>query len=109
MKAIKAFGPPVMDALGPIPYTAMNQMLDAGYPKGALNYWKSSFLASLNNAAIETLVDCYARVPSPMAGIIIEHAHGAMARVGVTDTAFPHRTVLIVSMKSGGERARNSG
>lgn len=91
VKSIKAFGPPVMDALGPIPYTAINQMLDAGYPKGALNYWKSSFLASLNDAAIATLVDCYARVPSPMAGIIIEHAHGAMTRVGVADTAFPHR------------------
>ena len=92
VKPIKAFGPPVMVALGPIPYTAMNQMLDAGYPKGALNYWKSSFLNSLNDAAIATLVDCYARVPSPMAGIIIEHAHGAMGRVGVTDTAFPHRS-----------------
>ena len=92
VKPIKAFGPPVMDALGPIPYTAMNQMLDAGYPKGALNYWKSSFLSSLSDAAIDTLIDCYARVPSPMAGIIIEHAHGAMNRVGVGDTAFPHRS-----------------
>ena len=91
VKPIKAFGPPVMDALGPIPYTGLNQMLDAGYPKGALNYWKSSFLSSLSDAAIDTLVDCYARVPSPMAGIIIEHAHGAMNRVGVGDTAFPHR------------------
>ena len=92
VKPIKAFGPPVMDALGPIPYTAMNQLLDAGYPKGALNYWKSSFLSSLSDAAIDTLIDCYARVPSPMAGIIIEHAHGAMNRVGVGDTAFPHRS-----------------
>ena len=92
VKPIKAFGPPVMDALGPIPYTVINQMLDAGYPKGALNYWKSSFLSSLSDAAIDTLIECYARVPSPMAGIIIEHAHGAMNRVGVSDTAFPHRT-----------------
>jgi FAD/FMN-containing dehydrogenase len=88
---LKAFGPPVMDALGPIPYTALNQMIDAGYPKGALNYWKSSFMTSLSDEAIDTLVDCFARVPSPMAGIVIEHVHGAATRVGVTDTAFPHR------------------
>lgn len=36
LKPIKSFGSPVIDALGPIPYTAMNQMIDAGYPKGAL-------------------------------------------------------------------------
>jgi FAD/FMN-containing dehydrogenase len=91
VKPIKAFGPPVMDALGPMPYQVMNGMLDAGYPKGALNYWKSSFMPSLTDEAIDTLIDCYSRVPSPMAGIIIEHAHGAMARVAVGDTAFPHR------------------
>ena len=92
VRPIKAFGTPAMDALGPMPYTALNQMLDAAYPKGALNYWKSSFLAELSDEAIDTMIDCYARVPSPMTGIIIEHAHGALTRVGVSDTAFPHRS-----------------
>src|SRR5262245_40076916 len=31
--------------------------------------------------------------PSPMAGIMLEHAHGAMTRIGVGDTAFPHRAI----------------
>src|SRR5262245_44489890 len=44
MRPLKEFGSPAMDALGPIPYCALNGMLDAAYPKGALNYWKSSFL-----------------------------------------------------------------
>jgi hypothetical protein len=91
MKPLKAFGPPVVDALGPMPYIAMNQMLDAGFPKGALNYWKSSFLPALTDDAIATLIDCYARVPSPMSAIVIEHFHGAATRVEVLDTAFPHR------------------
>src|SRR2546428_2299875 len=34
---VKAFGPPVVDALGPIPYVALNGLLDGGFPKGALN------------------------------------------------------------------------
>jgi hypothetical protein len=91
-KPLKTFGSPVLDALGPMPYNAMNQMIDAGYPRGALNYWKSSFLASLSDQAIDALVECYATVPSPMSGIILEHAHGAMTRVGIGDTAFPHRS-----------------
>lgn len=91
IKPVKAFGSPAMDMLGPIPYTAQNQMLDAAYPKGALNYWKSSFLKALSDDAIATLVQCYETVPSPMSGIVVEHAHGAFTRVGVSDTAFPHR------------------
>src|SRR5262245_52796713 len=81
-----------MDVIGPMPYEAVCQMLDAAYPKGALNYWKSSFVPALTDAAIDTLVDCYSRVPSPMTGIIVEHFHGAVTRVPVTDTAFPHRS-----------------
>jgi len=92
LRPVKAFGPPVMDVIGPMPYEAVCQMLDAAYPKGALNYWKSSFLPALTDAAIDTLVDCYSRVPSPMTGIIVEHFHGAVTRVPVSDTAFPHRT-----------------
>ena len=50
---IKAFGPPVMDAMGPIPYSALNGMLDAAFPKGALNYWKAQFLTDLSDDAIQ--------------------------------------------------------
>ena len=91
VRPIKEFGPPIMDALGPIEYTALNGMLDAGFPRGALNYWKSSFVADLTDEAIDTLVECFARCPSPMSGMLLEHFHGAAARVGATDTAFPHR------------------
>jgi hypothetical protein len=80
-----------MDALGPIPYTTMNTLLDAGFPRGSLNYWKTSYLSTLSDEAIATLVDCFARVPSPMTIVGIEHIHGAAARVGQRETAFPHR------------------
>ena len=92
MRPLKAFGPPVLDALGPMPYCQLNAMLDAGYPKGALNYWKSSFLAQLSDDAIDIMVESFARCPDPMSKLIIEHLHGAATRVGVSDTAFPVRT-----------------
>jgi FAD/FMN-containing dehydrogenase len=91
-QALKTFGQPALDAFGPVEYTQLNTMLDDGYPRGALNYWKSSFLNSLSDDAIDTIVDCYARCPSPMSQILIEHFHGAATRVPVADTACPHRT-----------------
>jgi FAD/FMN-containing dehydrogenase len=66
-------------------------MLDAAYPKGALNYWKSSFLARLSDEAIDTMIECFARCPTPMGQLLLEHFHGAATRIGATDTAFPHR------------------
>jgi hypothetical protein len=91
MRPLKQFGTPAMDAIGPMPYCQLNGMLDAGFPKGALNYWKSSFLARLSDEAIDTMIDCFARCPTPMAALLLEHFHGAATRVGVSDTAFPHR------------------
>jgi FAD/FMN-containing dehydrogenase len=91
MRLLKGFGSPVLDALGPMPYCQLNGMLDAAYPKGALNYWKSSFLAQLSDDAIDTMVESFARCPSPMCQLLIEHFHGAATRVGVGDTAFPLR------------------
>src|SRR5262249_48797540 len=69
-RPLKQFGSPVMDAIGPMPYCQLNSMLDAAFPKGALNYWKSSFLAQLSDDAIDTLVECFARCPTPMSQLI---------------------------------------
>jgi FAD/FMN-containing dehydrogenase len=91
MRPLKEFGSPVLDAIGPMPYCQLNSMLDANYPKGALNYWKSNFLTELSDAAINTMIDCFASCPTPMGQLLLEHIHGAATRVGARDTAFPHR------------------
>src|SRR5438874_5548778 len=91
MRPLKEFGSPVMDALGSIPYSQLNGMLDAAYPKGALNYWKSSFLSQLSDEAIDRMVGCFAQCPTPMGQLLLEHFHGAATRVVPTDTAFPAR------------------
>ena len=92
MQPLKTFGSPSMDALGAIPYCQLNGMLDAGFPRGALNYWKASFLSDLSDEAITTIVDCFAQCPTPMGSLLLEHFHGAATRVKPTDTAFPHRS-----------------
>ena len=101
LQPIKQFGAPVVDTIGPTTYEATNTMLDAGFPRGALNYWKSSLIAELSDEAIETLIARFAACPSPMSGIVLEHIHGAATRVGVDATAFPHRRegyqLLVVS------------
>jgi FAD/FMN-containing dehydrogenase len=88
---IKSFKTPALDAMGPIPYVAINGLLDAAFPAGARNYWKSAFLSDLSDAAIDTLIDRYAGCPTPMGQIVLEHFHGAATRVPVSATAYAMR------------------
>jgi FAD/FMN-containing dehydrogenase len=92
MAPIKAFGNPVLDTLQPISYVALNGMLDAAFPKGALNYWKSHFMEMLSDEAIDTLIDQFAHCPTPMGQLMLEHFHGAATRVPVSDTAYALRS-----------------
>ena len=91
LQPIKKFGSPILDSVGPTSYEETNKMLDAGFPRGALNYWKSNFMSELSDQAIDTLISQFAACPSPMSGLLLEHIHGAATRVGVGETAFPHR------------------
>ena len=87
----KDWGSPLVVEVGPMPYQVMNTILDAAYPTGSLNYWLSSFTSGLPDGLIETAIERFASVPSPMSAILLEQFHGAVCRVGVTDTAVPHR------------------
>ncbi len=74
---LRSLGQPLADTVGPVPYTVLQSMYDAGSPPGERNYWKSGFLRELHDEAIDAL---------------IEHLGGAIARVPEDDTAFVGRS-----------------
>jgi len=98
---IKAFGTPVVDQVGPLSYTGLNEILDAGFPKLALNYWKSCFVDRLSDEVVAILEDQFAHCPSSMSKLIVEHFHGAAVRRAPDATSFPHRregySILIIA------------
>jgi hypothetical protein len=59
------------------PDESINGMLDAGFPKGALNYWKSGILKGLTDEAIDTMAEQFSSCPSPMSSLFLEHLHRA--------------------------------
>ena len=91
MAPLKRFGPPLLDTIGPIPYTGLNAMLDAANPAGALNYWKTSFLNELTDESIDVMVRCFEQVPRSLSAIMLEYVPARVAAVGITETAYPHR------------------
>jgi hypothetical protein len=92
LSGLRAVGTPILDDVGPKPYTVVQQAFDEGLPPGKRNYWKSSYLSKLDDACIETLVDHANRAASPLCIVGVEFMlGGAVARVGRDETAFAHR------------------
>jgi FAD/FMN-containing dehydrogenase len=111
LRPLKEFGPPILDMMGPIPYLGQQALLDQAMPPNVLNYWKADFVADLSAGLIETAIDAYSRVPSPMSSLLFFPIHGAASRVPVDATAFPHRRGIHMGIYSlwtdSAERQRN--
>jgi FAD/FMN-containing dehydrogenase len=89
---LRAFGSPLLDDIGPKPYTVVQQAFDEGFPAGNRNYWKSSYLSTIGAECTDILVEQTNKAPSPMCVVALEHMiGGAVARVGADDTAFGRR------------------
>jgi FAD binding domain/Berberine and berberine like len=92
VRPLRSAGPPVLDQVGPIPYTTAQQLLDSFYPFGLQSYWKSSFLKEISDEAIDTVVAFCAKRPTPICHAIIEHQLGGeVKRVDRDSTAFGQR------------------
>jgi FAD/FMN-containing dehydrogenase len=88
----RAFGSPLADLVGPMPYVARQSMLDSAFAThGVQRYWKSRLAPTLNDDIIDALVDGVRRFPSPMSAIALFWLHGAMTRLAPDATAFSAR------------------
>ena len=88
---LRRFGNPIADTVGRLPYVAMQQIFDAAFPPGRLNYWKSALAGRLADEVIEATVEYAHKMPSPFTVILFAELHGAYSRVGKTETAYFHR------------------
>jgi FAD/FMN-containing dehydrogenase len=83
---------PAVDLVQPMPYTAVQQLIDAGNPSGMRNYWRGELLSELSDDAIDTIVAAAGRKASPMTQLVVVPGGGAVARVAEGDTATGGRT-----------------
>jgi hypothetical protein len=91
LKSLRNFGSPMADTIQPLPFPQMQTLLDAAFPDGNQNYWKSTFLREFSDDAIVMLVEHANRATSPLTAVVIEYYGGAASRVGVSETAFAQR------------------
>jgi FAD/FMN-containing dehydrogenase len=91
LSTLRGFGSPILDAIQPMPFPVMQTLLDAAVPDGHQNYWKSTFLRELSDAAIDTIVTHANEASSPLTAVLVEQYGGAASRVPDDATAFGNR------------------
>jgi FAD/FMN-containing dehydrogenase len=71
---------PAVDLVQPMPYTAIQQMMDAGNPHGIHEYFKIDWLRDLPDDAIDTAVEQAEQLPAPFGQLILAPMGGAVGR-----------------------------
>jgi len=89
---LRKWGTIVADQLRWMPYVELQSLFDAARPAGRRCAMRSNFMAALPDAAIEILIERFSQTPSSLSAVIVEHCHGAIARVAPDATAFGLRS-----------------
>jgi hypothetical protein len=85
--------PPLAELVRPVPYLAIQSMLDGGAPHGRHYYWRSHRLAGLSDEVVEVFVDRVASITSPFSQVNGWAMGGAVSRVDPEATAVGEREV----------------
>jgi FAD/FMN-containing dehydrogenase len=91
LKPLREFGEPLVDLISRMPYPAVNTQIDALFPRGTLNYWKSAFFSDPSDEAVAKMIAAFQGSPTTMCALILEHFAGEVTRIDPMATAFPHR------------------
>jgi FAD/FMN-containing dehydrogenase len=91
LQPLREFGPPVVDEIQAMPYTAIQSALDPAFPVGNRYYSKGHLIGEMTEDIVAILVESYGRVPSPGCFIVLQPLGNAARRVDPAATAFSHR------------------
>ncbi len=92
LRPLREFGPPALDMVQPMPYVAVQQLIDAPNQPGFQNYWSADFLAELPDEAVDTFVGHATNPVSPLTTILLIPGGGAISRVDDDAMAFGQRS-----------------
>jgi hypothetical protein len=90
---LRAVGTPIGDLVRPVPYRAVQTMLDGSAPQGTHAYWRSQRLPDLSDAVIDRIVGLIESMTSPLSLLNGWAIGGAASRVAADATAVGEREI----------------
>src|SRR3954468_2375639 len=88
---LRSTSAPALDLVGPMPYVALQTMLDATAPHGWQFYDRQHYLPEVSDEFIDELLAGFERSPTPQSHVMTAWMGGAIDRVEPGATAFGHR------------------
>ena len=83
--------PPELDLVGPMPFVALQSMLDETAPHGFRYYDRLHYLPEVSDDFVDRLLSCFEEAPTPQSHVMTAWMGGAVDRVESGATAFGHR------------------
>ena len=91
VRALREFGSPLVDLVGPTRYVDHQSGIDDTVPHGWHYYWKATDLTAMSDEVIDIVADHAYRASSPRSYAAMFHLGGAVARTPRDATAYPGR------------------
>ncbi len=86
---LRAIGSPIDDGVKVQDYKVLQTHEDAALAHGIRSYAKNAMVGEFSQGLVDDMIESY--VADPRAAVFTHTCGGAVADVGETDTAFPHR------------------
>ena len=81
LRPLLDWGEPLVKMVQPMPYSAVQGLLDPSHAWGVHEYARVDYLEALPDEAIDAMLDTAAQVPSPFTEVILCPLGGAMSRL----------------------------
>jgi FAD/FMN-containing dehydrogenase len=91
IQSLRQVATPLVEQIGPLTYVQVQHMVDAATPEGNQYYEKAHYFRDISDEAIDTLIEHFKHVPSPLSLPFFQHLGNAANRVSPEETAFSHR------------------
>jgi FAD/FMN-containing dehydrogenase len=93
VRALREFGTPLVDLVGPTLYVDHQCSIDDTVPHGWRYYWKATNLTGMSDEVIDIIAHHAYRATSPRSYAAMFHLGGAVAQASRGATAYPGRAV----------------
>ena len=93
---IRSFAKVLGEHVGSQPYVMWQRAFDPLLTPGFRNYWKSHNFSTLNDSALDSMIEYAGKLPSPHCEIFIGLVGGQASRVAADETAYSQRDAKFV-------------